>query len=94
MSRSNPFTSTMPDVSTAKKHSQFCRCTSVGKKLIRTIRAVMLDDKGDLVAGDFNGAAWRCDNRNNVSTIEEAFAECALPMPPGLGTWVGSRQVG
>ena len=51
----------------------------------------------DLVAGDFNGAAWRCDNRNNISTIEEAFADCTLPMPPGptplrgpgsiLGNW-------
>ena len=43
----------------------------------------MLDEKVDLVAGDFNGAAWRCDNRNNSSTVEEAFADCALPMPPG-----------
>ena len=43
----------------------------------------MLDENVDLVAGDFNGAAWRCDNRNNISTIEEAFADCALPMRPG-----------
>ena len=53
-----------------------------GKKLIFTIRAVMQDEKVDLVAGDFNGAAWRCDNRNNISTIEEAFSDCALLMPP------------
>ena len=33
--------------------------------------------------GHFKGAAWRCDNRHNISTIEEAFADCALPMPPG-----------
>ena len=55
----------------------------VGKKLILTIRAVMLDEKVDLVAGDFNGAAWRRDNKNKISIIEEAFADCALPMPPG-----------
>ena len=55
----------------------------IGKKLILTIRAVMLDENVDLVAGGFNGAAWRCDNRNNIRTIEEAFADCALPMPPG-----------
>ena len=55
----------------------------IGKKLILTIRAVMLDEKVDLVAGDFNSAAWRCSNRNNISTIAEAFADCALPMPPG-----------
>ena len=54
----------------------------IGKKLILTIGAVMLDENVDLVAGDFNGVAWRCDNRNNISTIEEAFADCALPMPP------------
>ena len=55
----------------------------IGKKLILTIRAVMLDEKVDLVAGDFNKAAWRRDNGNNISIIEEAFADCALPMPPG-----------
>ena len=43
----------------------------------------MLDEKVNLVAVDFNGVAWRCDNVNNISTIEEAFADCALPMPPG-----------
>ena len=42
----------------------------------------MLDEHVDLVAGDFNGAAWRCSNRNNISTID-AFADCALPTPPG-----------
>ena len=55
----------------------------IGKKLILTIRAVMLGENVDLVAGDFNGAAWRRDNSNNFSIIEEAFADCALPMPPG-----------
>ena len=37
----------------------------------------------DEVAGDFNGTAWRCSNRDNISTIDEAFADCTLPMPPG-----------
>ena len=55
----------------------------VGKKFILTIRAVMLDEHVDLVAGDFNGTVWRCSNRNNISTIEEAFADCALPTLPG-----------
>ena len=53
------------------------------KKLILAIRAVMLDEKVDLVVGDFNGAPWRRDNSNNISIIEEAFADCALPMSPG-----------
>ena len=55
----------------------------IGKKFILTVRAVMLDEHVDLVAGDFNGAAWRCSNRNNISTIEETFADCALPTPLG-----------
>ena len=69
----------------------------IGKKLLLTVRAVMLDEKVDLVAGDFKGAVWRRSTSNNISIIEEAFADCALPMPPGhtplwgpgsiLGSW-------
>ena len=55
----------------------------MGKKLVLTIRAVMLKENVDLVAGDINGVAWRRENSNNISLIEEAFADCALPMPPG-----------
>ena len=55
----------------------------VAKKLILTIRAVMLGEHVDLVASDFNGKAWRCSSRDNISTIEEAFADCALPTPLG-----------
>ena len=58
------------------------RC--IANKLISTIRAVMLGEHVDLVGGDFNGTAWRCSNRNNISTIEEAFADSALPTAPGL----------
>ena len=43
----------------------------------------MLGEHVDLVSGVFNGAAWRRDNSNNISIIEEAFADCALPTPPG-----------
>ena len=80
------------DPSAARKHSQFCPCVLTistpknvvfAKKLILAIHAVMLDEHVDLVAGDINGTAWRCSNRNNISTIEEAFADCALPTPPG-----------
>ena len=76
----------------------YAKKRGIGKKLILTIRAVMLGEQVDLVAGDFNGAAWRCDNRNNISTIEEAFADCSLPMPPGphtvVVTWRNSIEVG
>ena len=30
------------------------------KKLILTIRAIMISQQDDLVAGAFNGTAWRC----------------------------------
>ena len=33
--------------------------TGIVKKLLLTIRAVMLEKHVDLVAGDFNRAAWR-----------------------------------
>ena len=75
-----------------KKRLQFCpyilqistpEKRGIWKKLILTIRAVMLGEHVDLVARDFNGAAWRRDNSNNISIIEKAFAECAVPTPPG-----------
>ena len=43
----------------------------------------MIGQQIDLVAGDFNGKAWRCSNRDNISTIDGAFADCALPTPVG-----------
>ena len=55
----------------------------IAKKLILTIRAIMIGQQIDLVAGDFNGTAWRCSNIDNISTIDEAFADSALPTPPG-----------
>ena len=56
----------------------------VGKKLLFPTRAVMLEEHVDVVAGGFNGAAWRRDtSANSISNMEEAFADCALPMPPG-----------
>ena len=64
-----------------------------GKKLSLTISAVLLDENVDLVAGDLDGAVWRWDNRNNISTIEEAFADCALPMPPGPTPMWGPESI-
>ena len=48
-----------------------------------TIRAIMIGQQIVLVASDFSGTAWRCSNRDNISTIDEAFADCALPNPLG-----------
>ena len=52
------------------------RSAASEKKLHLTIRAVMLDEHVDLVAGDFNGAASRRQTSNgNLSIFEEAFAD-------------------
>ena len=58
----------------------------IGQKLLSTVRAVMLEEHVDLVAGDFNGAAGRRSNGNSrqpTSIIQEAFADTDLPVPPG-----------
>ena len=62
-------------------NNQFAKKRGIGKKLRLAIRAVMLEEHVDLVAGDFNGAAWRhpCGNdRKLTSIIEEAFADTDL----------------
>ena len=61
---------------------QINKC-GIGKKLLLSVRAVMIEEHVDLVVGDFNGAAWRRQIGNgNLSTIEQAFAGSDLPMPP------------
>ena len=44
----------------------------------------MISQEVDLVADDFNGTAWRFRSRNNISTVDGAFTDCALPTPLGL----------
>ena len=61
----------------------YAKKRGIAKKLILTIRAIMISQQVDLVAGDFNGTAWRCRSRNNINTIDEAFTDCALRTPPG-----------
>ena len=61
----------------------YAKKKGIAKKLILTLRAIMISQEVDLVAGDFNGTAWRCRSRDNLSTIDEAFSDCALPTPPG-----------
>ena len=61
----------------------YAKKRGIAKKLILTIRAIMIVQQVDMVAGDFNGTAWRCSTRSYLSSIDEAFAECALPAPLG-----------
>ena len=66
-------------------NNNFAKKKSIRQKLILTFRVVMLEENMDAVAGEFNGASWRRDDSaNSISNIEEAVADCALPMPPGL----------
>ena len=65
-------------------NKNYAKKRGISKKLLLSIRAVMLAEQVDLVAGDFNGTAWRRQtNTGNLSIIEEAFADTDLPMPPG-----------
>ena len=69
---------------------QECLCQEKGiaKKIIKTVRGLMISQNIDLVAGDFNGAAWRCRSRDNISTNDGVFSDCALPTPPPSLTFV------
>ena len=78
LSGQKTFTVLSPHIS-----SIYAKKRVIAKKLILTISAIMLGQHVDLVAGDFSWTAWRCSNRNNISSIEEAFADCALPTPLG-----------
>ena len=63
----------------------FAKKRGIAKKLILTIRTIMTSQHVDLVAGDFNGTAWRNTSMGNLTrnTIEEASSDTNLPTPPG-----------
>ena len=53
---------------------------------MRAVRTVMLQEHVDMVAGDVNGAAWRCQSGSDdrpISIFEEAFVNTSLPVPSG-----------
>ena len=53
----------------------------IARKLILIPRAIMISQEVDLVAGDFNGTAWRYRSKDNFSTIGEAFIYSTLLSP-------------
>ena len=58
----------------------------IAKNLLLTVRTVMHQQQVDLVAGDFNGAAWRRQTSSDsrfISSIEDAFVNTNSPLPPG-----------
>ena len=44
----------------------YAKKLGIAKKLILTIRAIMIGQQIDVVTGDFNGTAWRCSKRDNI----------------------------
>ena len=61
----------------------YAKKKGIAKKLILILRAIMIFQEVDLVAGDFNDIAWRCRSRDNLSTVDEAFMDSILSTPPG-----------
>ena len=67
-------------------NNHFAWKRGIGKKLLLTVRTVMLQEHVDMVPGDFNGAAWRRQSGSDarpISIIEEAFAKTDYLVPPG-----------
>ena len=59
---------------------------AIAKNVLFAVRTVMCEEQVDMVAGDFNGAAWRRkngDDQQRDRTIKEAFANTNLPIPHG-----------
>ena len=81
-------------------NNQYAKKRGIAKKMLLTVRTVMHQEQVDMVAGDFNGAAWRRRSGNEQrhdSTIEEAFANTNLPIPHGptaLWDQVGFQENG
>ena len=61
----------------------YAKKRGVAKRIIQAVRSLMISQDINLVAGDFSGGAWRCRSRDNLSSIDEGFADCALPTPLG-----------
>ena len=61
----------------------YAKKKGIAKKLILTLRAIMISQEVDLVAGDFNGTAWRYRGKDNLSIIDESFMYSILFTPPG-----------
>ena len=61
----------------------YAKKKGIAKKLILINRDIMISQEVDLVAGDFNGTAWRYRSKDNLSTLDDAFTDSASLTPPG-----------
>ena len=66
------------------KSNIYAKKWGIAKKLILTIRAIMIGQHIDLVAGHFYGTAWRCRSRDKLSTIDQSIwtVSCLRPQAP------------
>ena len=67
-------------------NNHFAKKGGIGKNLLLAVRTVMLQEQVDMVAGDFNGAAWRRHSGSDprpISSVEETFVNTNLPLPLG-----------
>ena len=55
----------------------------IAKKLILSLRAIMVSQEVDLVAGDLMVPHGGTAGKDNLSTSDEAFMDSILPSPPG-----------
>ena len=77
--------------------NNYVKKKGIAKENIQTIRAIVISRNIDLRAGVFNGTAWRCHSRDNISTIDEVFSEClayAARSPRHGGEPDPSRTIG
>ena len=51
----------------------YAKKKGIAKKFTLTLRAILISQEVDLVAGDFNGTAWRYRGKDNLSAIDEAL---------------------
>ena len=68
----------------------------IAKNVLCAVHTVICQEQIDMVAGDFNGAAWRKkngDDQQRDSSIEEAVANTNVPIPHGPSPLWGPRNV-
>ena len=65
--------------------------------MLLAVRAIMWQEKVDMVAGDFNGASWRRKpglQQQLDITLEETFKNANLPVPPSPSPLRGAERRG
>ena len=71
----------------------FVKKRGIGKNLLLTIRTLMQLEQVDMVAGDFNGTAWRRQSGSDTHQYHHgSLRQHVFTHPTWLHTFVGSRR--